>query len=80
MKTPINNKWINNMKIINSLIKCFIDVQLINKHMGVRIPVNTINGIDISSTPKWSGPHFKFIEVISIHLFEKFIWNKELEE
>ena len=40
------------MKIINSLIKCFIDVQLTNKQIGVNNAVNRIKGTDISSKPK----------------------------
>ena len=80
VKTPTNNKWINSIKIINSLIKCFTDVQLISKQIGVNIAVNTIKGMDISSTPKWRGPHLKLIEVTSIQSLHKFIWNKELKE
>ncbi len=78
VKTPINNKCIISKQTINSFTKCFIDLQLINIHIGVNREVNSINGIDIWSNPKCSNPHFNITIFLSVHKSNLLNWKDVL--
>jgi len=56
VNTPINKISIKNKHNKNSLIKYFIEFQLINTQIGIKNAVSITKKIETPSTPKIIGP------------------------
>ena len=80
VKTPSNKRWIESIHSINSFKRYLTVVQLIKIHIGDRIAVNEIKGIDISSRPKCRGPHLDCVEIISVQKLVLLFWKSESDE